>query len=172
MTALRMEIDGAAATLAVLGDAVARTGDPRGLYDRIGASLVASTQKRFEDEKDPEGNPWPASLRKTLFGGRTLTMTARLVQSLTHEPSASGVAVGTNVIYGAIHQFGGIIKAKEPISGKEGGLRFRGAGGGWVRKDQVEIPKRAYLGLDADDETEIRTNVAGWLGAQDDGKDR
>lgn len=164
MAGARMELTGREETLATLGETIARTEDKRGLFDAIGASLVVSTQKRFEDEADPDGNPWPDSLRKMLGGGRTLTDTSALVQSITHEATEGSVAVGTNVIYAAIHQVGGTIRAKTSK-----GLRFRSPGnGGWVRKSEVEMPRRAFLGLDADDEAEIRALCADWLGAVDD----
>ena len=164
MAGLRMELAGSEDALGALGEAAGRLESPRPLYDEIGAALVVSTQARFETEQDPEGNPWAQSLRARLEGGRTLTDTARLVGSLTHEATDAGLAVGTNVIYAAIHQLGGVIKAKTPISSfKEGGLRFRGAGGGWVRKDQVTIPQRAFLGLDDDDEAEIEAISGAYL---------
>jgi phage virion morphogenesis protein len=164
MTGARLELTGAEETLSVLGGAIARTDDKRGLFDAIGASLVLSTQQRFEREEDPEGNPWPDSLRKTLMGGRTLTDTAALVSSMTHAASENSVAVGTNLIYAAIHQTGGTIRAKTSR-----GLRFRGPGnGGWVTKQEVTMPRRAFLGLDDEDEAEIRALCADWLGAVDD----
>lgn len=164
MTGVRYELAGKEETLRVLDEAVGRTEDKRGLMDAIGAALVASTQHRFETETDPDGNPWPASLRALAEGGRTLTDTARLVSSLTHEASESSVAVGTNVVYAAIHQTGGVIRARTGA-----GLRFRGPGnGGWVTKQSVTIPRRAFLGVDAEDESEIRALCADWLGAIDD----
>lgn len=170
MAGVRMELTGAEETLGFLGETIAKIDDARGLFDAIGGALVTSTQHRFETETDPEGNPWPASLRKLTVGGRTLTDTAALVQSITHEATASSVAVGTNLIYAAIHQFGGTIKAKNPISSfTEGGLRFRGPGGSWVRKNEVEMPQRAFLGLDDGDQAEIRALCADWLGAVDEG---
>lgn len=164
MTGVRMDITGFEATLSVLGAAIAKTDDARGLFDAIGMALVDSTQNRFETETDPTGNPWPASWRKTMSGGRTLTDTAALVQSITYEATDSSVAVGTNLIYAAIHQLGGTIRAKTTK-----GLRFRGPGNGdWVNKSEVTIPQRAFLGLDSDDENEIRALCADWLGAIDD----
>lgn len=163
MTGVRYELTGKEETLRVLGEAVGRTEDKRGLMDAIGGSLVSSTQHRFETETDPDGNPWPDSLRKIVEGGRTLTETARLVSSLTHEASESSVAVGTNVVHGAIHQTGGVIRAKTSA-----GLRFRGAGGGWVNKQSVTIPRRAFLGLGRADEVEIHALAADWLGAESD----
>lgn len=162
----RIDLTGREETLSFLTNAVDRTEDKRGLFDAIGASLVLSTQQRFEQEEDSEGNPWPASLRKLLEGGRTLTMTARLQTSITHLATEGSVAVGTNVIYAAIHQTGGTIRAKTPR-----GLRFRSPGnGGWVTRQEVTMPRRAFLGLDEDDEAEIRALCADWLEAeQDDG---
>ena len=37
--------------------------DTTPMMDEIGAAMVASTQLRFEDERDPDGNPWPPSIR-------------------------------------------------------------------------------------------------------------
>lgn len=165
MTGVRFDLSGKEAALETLGDALARTEDKRGLFDAIGAALVVSTQHRFETEVDPDGSPWPASLRKTLMGGRTLTDTAHLVQSMTHEATENSVAVGTNVIYAAIHQMGGTIRAKT-----SSGLRFRSPGnGGWVTRLSVEMPRRAFLGLDDDDEAEISHLAADWLGAENEG---
>jgi phage virion morphogenesis protein len=158
---LTTELTGAEEALRVLGAAVARAERPRDLYDRVGAALAVSTQHRFETETDPEGSPWPASLRKLLMGGRTLTDSARLVSSITHEASDSGVAVGTNVLHAAIHQTGGTIRAKTPA-----GLRFRSPGNGsWVTKQSVEMPRRAFLGVDEGDEEDIEAIAGEWLGA-------
>jgi phage virion morphogenesis protein len=165
VTGVRLDLTGADEALAFLGEAAAKAGRPRDLYDQVGAALVASTQARFEREQDPDGNPWPASLRATLEGGRTLTDTARLVSSLTHEASDAGVAVGTNVIYAAIHQLGGTIRAKTSK-----GLRFRSPGnGGWVTRHEVEMPRRAFLGVDEEDEQEIEFIAAAFLGAEIEG---
>jgi hypothetical protein len=138
MTGARMEISGREETLAFLGATIEKTDDQRGLFDAIGMALVVSTQQRFEDETDP--------------------------QSITHAPTDNSVAIGTNLIYAAIHQTGGTIKAKTAK-----GLRFRGPGnGGWVQKSEVTIPQRAFLGVDDEDENEIRALCADWLGAVDE----
>lgn len=159
MTGVRLELTGSEEALAVLGDAAGRADKPRELYDQVGASLVVSTQMRFEREQDPDGNPWPASLRALTTGGRTLTDSARLVQSITHNPNDAGVEIGTNVIYAAIHQQGGVIRAKTSK-----GLRFRGPGnGGWITKQEVTIPQRAFLGVDDEDEDEIGALAGTWL---------
>jgi len=149
MAGLRMEISGKDEALAALGEALARMDRPGPLFDEIGRMLTVSTQKRFEAGIDPEGNSWPKSLRARLTGGKTLVDTSNLMGSITHEASDEGVAVGTNVIYAGPHQTGATIVAKTAK-----GLRFE-IEGAWVTRQSVTLPRRAFLGLDEDDESDI-----------------
>lgn len=135
-----------------------RGAQPRELWDAIGQMLINSTQNRFEREQDPEGNPWPRSIRVLTEGGKVLRDSHRLYQSITKEVLPNGVAVGSNVIHAAIHQFGGVITAKT-----DAGLAFKVAGN-FVRKQSVTIPQRAFLGVDRDDEQEIEIMWEEWLG--------
>lgn len=116
------------------------------LYDEAGSHLVASTQERMHAGRDPRGNPWIKSIRARVEGGQTLIDHANLVQSITHAPDAGGVSVGSNLVYALIHQIGGVIRAKSAR-----GLRFRIAGGGWVRVQSVTIPARPWLGISDED---------------------
>jgi phage virion morphogenesis protein len=45
---------------------------------------------------------------RAMMGRLILTNTGRLRRSITAEPGANSLAVGTNVVYAAIHQFGGM----------------------------------------------------------------
>jgi phage gpG-like protein len=122
--------------------------------EEIGASLLTSTQERFESAESPDGVHWapwspayalrrnPARFAKTVGEARRqnrkaaaartrgenqiLVKSNLLLQSVTYLAGDGEVDVGTNKIYGAIHQFGG-----------------RG------------IPARPYLGLSPDDSSEI-----------------
>jgi phage virion morphogenesis protein len=160
VTGLRQEITGKEETLAILGQAAEHYGHPRPLFDAIGGALVVSTQQRFEEEKEPGGDRWPASYRAMADGGKTLTDSGRLVRSITHNATDDGVEVGTDVIYAAIQQLGGIVRAKT-----KKGLRFRvgGRNGSWVTKQSVFIPARPFLGLDAEDEKDIRAISEQWI---------
>jgi len=143
---LAFELEGHDEVVRTLGEAAGRMEHAAPMYDLIGAMLVTSTQDRFERETDPTGNPWPMSIRVQLEGGRTLTDSGHLRNSLTHEADDEGVAVGTNVAYALIHQLGGVIRAR---AGKA--LHFF-VGGAEVFVRQVTIPARPFLGLDdADD---------------------
>ena len=114
--------------------------NPAAAMDQIGRYLVDSTLRRFERERAPDGSPWLKSARALAEGGRTLTDTGRLRGSIAHTVTDGGraVEVGSNVLYAAIHQFGG-------RAGK--GLR-------------ATIPARPYLGIDDRDRDEITRIVS------------
>lgn len=122
-----------------------RTGNIDGVLDEIGSSLETSTQQRFEAEQDPQGNGWvehaQSTKKKRGSGASILRDEVDLYDSLTHEVQGSSVAVGTNRIYGRIHQLGGQ------------------AG----RNLATTIPARPYLGLSTDDEKEIGAILSDWL---------
>lgn len=131
-----------------------RTRDLRPALDEAAAVVENSTRARFRQQHDPQGNPWTPLSRRTLErrGGRTrkeqrsirgqraatsaqiLIDTARLLRSITRQVDATEASVGTNVVYGRIHQLGG----------KAG------------RGHRVRIPARPYLGLSHEDREEVR----------------
>lgn len=127
--------------------------------DAIGAYLVSSAHRRFERQAGPDGKAWPQSLRARIQGGWTLLDSGRLRASLTWLAGRDTVEVGSNVIYAAIHQLGGTIRAKNAPN-----LRFKILGR-WVSKPSVVIPARPFLGIDREDELEIDAIVQADLGA-------
>ena len=129
---------------AALGTELARVAGvlshPEGIMDCIGRYLVASALRRFESERAPDGTPWLKSARAVAEGNRTLTDTGQLRRSIAHVVNDGGraVEVGTNVVYAAIHQFGGLARK---------GRRAR-------------IPARPYLGIDERDRDAIARIVS------------
>lgn len=108
----------------------------RPLLAAIGNELVTSVSRRFETGTAPDGSRWPESLRARLTGGQTLIKSGRLRDSIAEtgpQLTARSVEVGTNVVYAAIHQFGGT------------------------------IPARPYLGLSDTDERVIQDLTEDWL---------
>jgi len=125
--------------------------DKRGLLDEIGRLMAESAQNRFEMGKGPGGVAWKPSRRAASSGGQTMVDTGLLRDTLTHRVvSDDTVEVGSNVQYAAIHQFGGVIKAK---SAK--GLRFF-VGDDLVIVNSVTMPARPFLGIDDGDADEIQ----------------
>ena len=149
--AVTLRVDGAALVEQRLAALARRFADLTPLMDAFGLTLEEATIDRFDRERAPDGSGWTPSIRAREEGGKTLTDSARLRQSIGYRASAARVEVGTNVIYAAIHQFGGRISAKS-----DRGLTFRLPGGlGFRRKPFVDMPARPFLGVSAEDEAEL-----------------
>lgn len=120
----------------------------------IAEQLRTSTVMRFQTEKDPEGKSWRTSIRARERGGKTLTETARLKTSILATSDHTGLAVGTNTIYAAAHQFGDE-RTVRPKKAKV--LRFQ-VHGKWISAKEVhlKIPARPFLGLSEEDQEFIQ----------------
>lgn len=109
----------------------------------IGALLESSTQRRIADEKTaPDGTPWEPwseDYAATRSGRHSLLVyEGDLRDSIQNVSTADEAIVGTNLVYGAIHQFGGEEVGKS-------------------------IPARPYLGLSDRDREDIDDLVIGEL---------
>lgn len=134
------------------------TAKPSKLMKAIGASLESSTKRRFRSNVGPDGAPWKPSVRARLKGGRTLFEHGHLRDSITSDGDDEKAVVGTNLIYGPIHQFGGVIRPKTASA-----LTFNIPGVGWRRVAKVTIPARPYLGISNDDRDEIASQVERYI---------
>lgn len=152
------------------------TGDTQALLKRIAAlrsvdtakamrtiaeGLRTSTVERFDKSLSPEGKKWKTSVRAQGTNGKTLVKSAVLKNSIRSEADKTGMAVGTNTIYAATHQFGAdrVIKPK-----RKKVLRFQ-INGKWVSKSKVrvKIPARPFLGISEEDDEEIRDALEGMM---------
>lgn len=129
---------------------LAKLDDLSPFFASVGEVLVGSTIDRFASETDPDGAKWaahaPATIANRLkrHGNAPLTilrLSGHLAGSINYQASATRVEVGNNVVYGAIHQFGGQ------------------AG----RGHKVTIPARPYLGLSDDDREQIEETMDDYL---------
>ncbi|PZQ45162.1 MAG: phage virion morphogenesis protein [Micavibrio aeruginosavorus] len=153
------------AQLAITGDdillkALRKVSSPatrREILDTLGSYGVSSTQQRFREKKTPEGASWKES-RRASQGGQTLRDRNYLYRSLSYLASDKSVEWGTNLIYAAIHQFGGIIRPKNG-----GVLVFQGLNG-FVFTKKVTIPARPYMGINNDDRSEMGELIKDYLG--------
>lgn len=131
--------------------------ETRGILNSIAEELRTSTVERFMEERSPEGETWKASIRAQEEGGKTLTKTTQLKNSIRSEVGEGGLAVGTNDIRAATHQFGDerTIRAKNKKY-----LTFR-IGGQWKRAAsvRVSIPPRPFLGVSEQDEQDIKETL-------------
>lgn len=140
--------------------------DTTPIMKAIGVGLVRDTQDRFMDAVDPDGKPWQplspgyAPIKKGPGILRAAGMRGGLMGSITSRATADTVEVGTNKIYGAVHQFGATIVPKNASH-----LVFEMAGG-LVKAKSVTIPARPYLGIGPTDERTILETVVDALDRQ------
>lgn len=131
-------------------------GDSTPVMRSLGRALLTGTQLRFRQGKGPDGQLWKVSMRAAMYGGQTLKDSGGLLGSITFEPSNGKVAIGTNKVYAAIHQFGGKIKVKSA-----GALAFRLPGGGFAKVKSVTMPARPFLGASESDQAELLNVLQG-----------
>ena len=105
------------------------------LMDALGAEIEDQTVERFTTNIAPDDSPWLPSRRVEQAGGaaKTLVDRAHLRDSITRESNTRSTEIGSNIVYAAIHQFGG-----------EAG-----------RGQSVKLPARPYLGISEDNEREL-----------------
>lgn len=119
-----------------------RLGRPVELLDNIGALLESNVRRRIGDEKTaPDGTPWPDwsdAYSDTRHSGHDLLQNENeLLDSIAFDtdPAGKSVAVGSNLVYAAVHNFGGDeLPASNPAS---------------------NIPQREFLGVSAEDEADM-----------------
>ncbi|NCJ06671.1 phage virion morphogenesis protein [Synechococcales cyanobacterium C] len=117
--------------------------------DQIGEYMLLQTEERFKRQIDPEGNPWaPLSPEWLKYKERKnkilkiLQMNGDLLRTIIYQSSPRSVEIGTNRIYGNVHQFG-----------------YQDSARG------INIPARPYLGVSPEDEIEIAAILEDYLRA-------
>jgi phage virion morphogenesis protein len=113
-------------------------GNMRAVFNDIGELLLKSTSERFESEQSPDGEPWALLTVKYVTEkpynyDKILVLDGYLLGSLDYQSSETAVQIGTNIKYGATHQFG------RPDDG---------------------IIARPFLGLSASDKEEVLIRIA------------
>ncbi|MBQ7607491.1 MAG: phage virion morphogenesis protein [Desulfovibrionaceae bacterium] len=128
------------------------------LLSSIGEGLVSGTIARFDKEVSPEGKPWPQSKRAMEEGGKTLTDTGRLRNSVDYLTTGDAVMVGTNAKYARIHQKGGTITPKNKKR-----LMWKGPDGKTVSAEKVEMPERPFIGVSKEDLADVQATIAAFM---------
>ncbi len=80
---------------------------PQRMLQDVGVYVLSSFQRNFVEQGRPV--PWKSSRRSIEQHGQILRDKGRLMNSITMRVYEKSLKVGTNVIYGAIHHFGGEI---------------------------------------------------------------
>ena len=164
-----------------IGQAIAaardKAGDLSDEMNEIGSTLVSRTQHRFATGRGPDGTPWKplarSTLRKRAAKGATspkiLDDDGYLKSRITYVAGTHDVAVGTNMIYGGIHQFGGRLERAAGTQRIYRRMAGHVIGNRFVKKSEVgakasdhargaytiDIPARPFLGLASEDVEDI-----------------
>ncbi len=169
-----------------LRELVERMDRREGFYKVVGERLLASTKKRFAQERDPNGAPWtplkPATIKGRIRKGQNpagiLRARGYLAGSINKAATQDEVRIGSPSDYAAIHQLGGTIKKAARTAkiyraeNKDGtlGRRFVKAKLKKARATEVTIPahsitipSRPYIGISADDADGIYRHAVRWL---------
>ncbi|MDI1471912.1 Phage capsid and scaffold [Thermodesulfovibrio sp. N1] len=120
--------------------------DRRPLMRNIAMIMHNAVEENFAQQGRPSWRPLSpktikARQQKGYWPGSILQMRGRLASSITAQSDNDKAMVGTNVVYAAIHQFGGR------------------AG----RGHRAEIPARPFLSLTEEDLNDIKETVIDYL---------
>ena len=85
--------------------------NPRPLMRAIAGALETETEKNFANQGRPRWLGLSPRTLKRRGGGRPIILqdTGRLASSISTDYGRDYARIGTNVVYAAIHQFGGVI---------------------------------------------------------------
>lgn len=133
----------------LLSGIMKRMADMTPVNREIGEVVYESVQRNFEEKRAPDGTPWKplagstkkARARKGRSAEDILILNRILMGSIHADAYPDRAEIGTDLIYAAIHQFGGL------------------AG----RGHSVEIEAREYLGVRDEDWPEIKDAVLTYL---------
>lgn len=111
------------------------------LLDELGQEVEGQTKRRIMSEKTaPDGTPWQPN--KT--GTPILVQDGDLHGDISHLVTGDQAQVGSNLVYAAIHNYGGMAGPNRT----------------------VEIPQRQYLGLSAENTEDLEALIEDFLERQ------
>lgn len=153
-------------------------------FERLKKSLLAimyrQKDKVFASESDPDGAKWAPLSKKTIEARskkikdkkkkdniKVLQSTGQLRNSLTSPQAPYGigttdnyeVALGTNVPYAAIHQFGGTIVHSGTDNGFGMGIE--------IKPYTIPIVARPFIGIGQQDEEQLGEKTAAFMARGD-----
>ncbi len=113
MAGVQLKLEGGSQVMAALNRLMQHGDDLTQPLRAIGEYLDETTKQRFIDQQAPDGTPWEPLSALTLARkqrkDRVLTESGTLADNLHYQlDSNNTLAYGSNEVYGAMHQFGGI----------------------------------------------------------------
>lgn len=134
-------------------DRIAAIGrNPRGVLEAVSFQVIKSTRSRMKAGIDPRGVQWdsyaplnPLYASDKKGSGILLGEGMDLYKNITSYVDGNRLTWGSDLPYSRIHQFGGVIRAKNAraLVFWMGGIKFQ--------RQAVTIPARPYLGFTDED---------------------
>lgn len=118
------------------------------LNTKRGKSLYANSLKYKRSKNALSGNK--SSIFNTVSSNKILQDKGALRESIDVDPRSNSVAVGSNLVYARIHQFGGVIRPK-----RSNCLCIPVGDGKIIKVKSVTIPARPYLVITDKENTQI-----------------
>jgi len=149
-----------------LADLTARMRNLQPVMKEIGEIVRTSVERNFAAGGRSK---WDESARVKREGGQTLSLTGRLRRSFARPDAVQAgkdrVAIGTNVVYAAIHQLGGKTGPHTITAKKAKALFWPGARHPVksVNHPGSVIPPRPFLMVQNEDWTEIKNVINRYL---------
>ncbi len=150
---LTLDKDGALSALSAVRERIVNRKPALRSIARAG---VASTRRRFQFGRGPDGSAWKKGKKKT---GKTLILSTLLLRSISDRPpTEDSVEWGSNRAYAAVHQdgFNGQVQVSSftRVVRKIFGLVLKVPATQTVRAHSrtANTPARPYLGVNVDDE--------------------
>jgi len=157
MPEITIKIDEADAVFERLREIAGKMSNMSPIMRAIGDRVVEQTKRRFESGGPaPDGSTWKTPKNTNPKRIRTLTVSGILRDSIRAQMNGNNsVIIGTNVEYAAIHQLGGRTAAHIIRPRNKKALRTPYGIFRKVNHPGSVIPARPFLGLSADNSTEI-----------------
>ncbi|MBH0026285.1 phage virion morphogenesis protein [Pseudoalteromonas sp. SWN29] len=141
MSGARIEIstEGATAVSDVLTQLVKNLDNLAPALGNVGEHLMLTHRDHFDEQRSPDGDPWQAlspdyAKSKKKNKDKILRLNDILRDTFAYNVGDESLEFGTNMEYGAIHQFGGSSDMIPRLAA---------------------IPARPFLGLSSNDEKEV-----------------
>jgi phage virion morphogenesis protein len=140
-----------------LGNLNERLRNPAPMLRIAGEVMRGSIERTFRDQGSPAGSwaPLAASTLKRGKGGsgrKILIQRGLLKNSITYQEDGNTLRIGSNLVYSAIHQFGGVAGRRGPFKKKNGRRPF--------------IPARPYLVFRPEDPQRMTDAIERYITAE------
>ena len=136
---IQISTQGAQAVSDVLTQLIKNANNLAPALGNVGEHLMLTHRDHFDEQRSPDGTPWQAlspdyAKRKKKNKDKILRLNDILRDTLAYNIGGESLEFGTNMEYGAIHQFGGTSDMIPRLAA---------------------IPARPFLGLSDNDEKEV-----------------